>query len=547
MRLLLASAILLLLPAAVPGQARITGTVYSHDLGVPIAHARVEIPSLGKELFTSAAGRFSIPDVPSGTHIVVARFLGYAPAAVTVRVVAGATPAPVRIELRRTAVQLTEVRVEDLRDCRMPGLSDQGRSMQLAFVLGEMRENARRFRLLAREYPFRYAMQRSFWEVTRAGPDWPKVDTITFEGDDGWRYAPGTLLIDAEQRLRLPDLGHLADSAFIATHCFGYAGADTLDGRPVVRIDFLPSRRIRTPDVRGWIALDPESFSIRGTVFNLTNVRSLGGHLEELEVRTSFSEIAEALPIFSRVVGFRRWDPARTRTAVPIEIREQQLRIAVYFRGAAPEGAQTGSEVARPPVETGALRLGTAAQAESLLVDVRALDSTILVDMRYSTSANFTGAPLPGYLTNRALLRREAAEALARVQQRARREGYRLKVLDAYRPVRATDAMMEWTRRTGREDLVRDGYIAERSRHNLGLAVDLTLVRDESLDELPMGTPYDTFSEAAHTANATGEAAANRATLLRLMELEGFTNYEKEWWHFAFEAPRPVRFDLVIR
>lgn len=49
-------------------------------------------------------------------------------------------------------------------------------------------------------------------------------------------------------------------------------------------------------------------------------------------------------------------------------------------------------------------------------------------------------------------------------------------VFDAYRPVRATQAMVDWCTRAGREDLLRDGYIASRSRHNLGLAVDLTLV-----------------------------------------------------------------------
>ena len=64
--------------------------------------------------------------------------------------------------------------------------------------------------------------------------------------------------------------------------------------------------------------------------------------------------------------------------------------------------------------------------AASLLVDVRTLDSTISVEARYATTNNFTGAILPGYEANRALLRREAAVALARVQARLRREGIAL-------------------------------------------------------------------------------------------------------------------------
>ena len=112
--------------------------------------------------------------------------------------------------------------------------------------------------------------------------------------------------------------------------------------------------------------------------------------------------------------------------------------------------------------------------AEQLLVDVRALDSTIRVEARYAGPDNFTGAPLPGYDANRALLRREAAAALARVQRRLAAEGLGLKVWDGYRPVRATQAMVAWTERTGQTWLLDSGYIARRSRHNQGVAVDLT-------------------------------------------------------------------------
>ena len=180
------------------------------------------------------------------------------------------------------------------------------------------------------------------------------------------------------------------------------------------------------------------------------------------------------------------------------------------------------------------------------LIDIRLIEPTIMVDTKYATADNFTGAPLPGYEAKRALLRREAASALARVQQRARFEGFALKVFDAYRPVRATLAMVDWTERTGQRHLLRNGYIASRSQHNLGLAVDLTLIGGDGR-ELDMGTPFDTFSSAAHTANATGEVAANRRLLVRLMEAEGFTNYNKEWWHFSYSVPNPLRFDLVIR
>ena len=199
------------------------------------------------------------------------------------------------------------------------------------------------------------------------------------------------------------------------------------------------------------------------------------------------------------------------------------------------------------PVNTAPLPPATDRAAESLLVDVQSVDSTIRVDARYAGANNFTGARLPGYDAPRALLRREVAAALGRVQARLRSGGLGLLVFDGYRPVRATLAMVDWAERTGRADLLNDGYIARRSRHNQGVAVDLTLMDPASGTQLDMGTPFDTFSEAAHTANAAGRVLRYRQILVRAMESEGFTNYEKEWWHFSYPVPGALRFDRVIQ
>jgi D-alanyl-D-alanine dipeptidase len=197
-------------------------------------------------------------------------------------------------------------------------------------------------------------------------------------------------------------------------------------------------------------------------------------------------------------------------------------------------------------VNAASLPPGADGTAESVLVDVQSVDSTIRVDARYAGSNNFTGARLPGYDAPRALLRREVAAALGRVQARLRTDGLGLLVFDGYRPVRATLAMVDWAERTGRADLLDDGYIARRSRHNQGVAVDLTLVDPASGTQLDMGTPFDTFSEAAHTANAAGRPLRYRRILVRVMESEGFTNYRKEWWHFTYPVAGALPFDRVI-
>lgn len=176
------------------------------------------------------------------------------------------------------------------------------------------------------------------------------------------------------------------------------------------------------------------------------------------------------------------------------------------------------------------LRGGIPAGAE--MVDVTKADRTIRTDIRYATANNFTGRALPGYESPRALMRPAAARALARVQAGLRRNGLGLKVFDAYRPIRATQAMVAWASRTGNGWVLEQGYVARYSGHNRGTTVDLTLVDLRTGRELEMGTPFDTFSEAAHTANATGRVMENRMRLQRAMVAEGFAPYDKEWWHF---------------
>lgn len=264
-----------------------------------------------------------------------------------------------------------------------------------------------------------------------------------------------------------------------------------------------------------------------------------GERQREQRVACRVSNVAKPPQAGARGARAPRHTPHATRHTLGRRCRSALLLLAVL--GCA------RPQPAAPPVNTPEFSIAPDAVADTMLAELVRLDSTIVVEMRYATADNFTGAPLPGYEANRAYLRREAAAALARVQRRALAEGYRLKVWDAYRPVRATLAMVDWTRRTGREDLLRDGYIAARSRHNLGLAIDLTLVTRDTRRELAMGTAFDTFSASAHTANATGEVASNRATLVRLMQSEGWTNYPQEWWHFSFDVAQPLRFDRVIR
>jgi D-alanyl-D-alanine dipeptidase len=204
----------------------------------------------------------------------------------------------------------------------------------------------------------------------------------------------------------------------------------------------------------------------------------------------------------------------------------------------------------RVPAHAGATR-GDSAQAGSPatrragLVDVLRYAPGIRLLIRYATRRNVTGRRLPGYCEPWALMLRPAARDLGAVQRELRRRNRGLLVLDAYRPARGSRALVRWAERTGRGELV-GTYIARRSRHNLGSAVDLTLVRDADGRRLRMGSGFDDLGPRAHTLNASGRALANRLTLRRAMERHGFANYSREWWHYEHRARGTRYLDLSL-
>jgi zinc D-Ala-D-Ala dipeptidase len=220
------------------------------------------------------------------------------------------------------------------------------------------------------------------------------------------------------------------------------------------------------------------------------------------------------------------------------------------FRGvpAAPEPARAGSEAApggrgdrAAPAQDLA---GSPAHRRAGLVDVHRYAPGIGLDITYAGSDNITGRRLPGYCKAWALMLDPAARDLGRVQRYLRRRNRGLLILDAYRPARATRALVRWAERSGRGHLV-GTYIARRSRHNLGSAVDLTMVRLSDGKRLRMGR-YDALGPGAHTFDATGAVLRNRLALKNAMERFGFTNYWREWWHYEHRLTGTTYLDLPL-
>ncbi len=219
-------------------------------------------------------------------------------------------------------------------------------------------------------------------------------------------------------------------------------------------------------------------------------------------------------------------------------------------------------------------------------VYLRDIDPTILQDIRYAGSNNFVGRPLPGYEAAECVVTRDVARRLQAAQAELRPRGLSLKMLDCYRPVRAVAEMLAWsqdgvetaagrryTPRVAKQDLFRLGYIAVRSGHSTGAALDLTLVElaadnsaafDPAKDyadctapaalrapegSVDMGTGYDCSDVKAHTAaqNLTPEQRRWRNELVAVMARQGFVNYAKEWWHFSLPGAGATTYVFPIR
>lgn len=186
-----------------------------------------------------------------------------------------------------------------------------------------------------------------------------------------------------------------------------------------------------------------------------------------------------------------------------------------------------------------------------------------IVDAKYAGTDNFLGRPVDGYNAPLVVVTKEAAERLVRAATALRQKGYVMKFFDAYRPQRAVDDFMRWGADTGdcrrkpvhypneeKRDMFAKGYIAEKSGHTRGCAVDLTLVDVHTHQELDMGSIFDFMDVRSHhgAKGLTPLQEGNRAILRDAMLKNGFRLYEEEWWHYIVDPePYPdTYFDFPI-
>lgn len=215
------------------------------------------------------------------------------------------------------------------------------------------------------------------------------------------------------------------------------------------------------------------------------------------------------------------------------------------------------------------------------------VDKTIQTSLRYFSSENFVGAIIDGYKTNRVIMTKEAAEALSKVQKELLQEGYSLVIYDAYRPQKAVNHFIRWSKDTAdvkmklyyypdfleKEMLFNEGYIGRKSGHSRGSTIDLTIIKiTDTLHQKPsyevrsivnriqlpflndhtvdMGCSFDFFGTASHhdSKDIPNDYLKQRNYLKAKMAKYNFRSYENEWWHYTLDGePFPdTYFDFDI-
>lgn len=326
------------------GTTTVIGVVSMRDGGLALGYSVVSIPRLEREQFTNERGVFVITGVPLGlTHLRV-RHLGYTPQELDVVVRPGENDT-IHVALSHIAVRLSAIEVRAYPICTRPGAPDPAADSGFATVFGQLRQNADQYRLLSRAYPFRTAVERTtsvIYADNRTRRE--RVDTIGLRSVDEWQYKPGGVVVQDRKmfwrvgavQMRVPTLAALADTSFISHHCFYNGGLETIDGRELVRIDFVAASSIRDPDVDGAMYLDPSNFQIRRTFLHLSKRPNAVPDLLETEATTIFSELLPSVPIISAISSVNRLVPARNAINPATGTGEEQRLIAVEFTGGRP-------------------------------------------------------------------------------------------------------------------------------------------------------------------------------------------------------------------
>lgn len=161
-------------------------------------------------------------------------------------------------------------------------------------------------------------------------------------------------------------------------------------------------------------------------------------------------------------------------------------------------------------------------------LDLRFLLPDAEYDILFATERNITGHAMYPAIP---MLERKTAYMLQQANAAFKEDGFAVKLYDTYRPKSAQFELY---------DIVQDSrFIANpyenNSFHQVGRAVDMSLIELKTGKELEMPTPMHTFNVSASRFNSdtwTETARKNVEYMTNIMIECGFRTISTEWWHF---------------
>lgn len=195
---------------------------------------------------------------------------------------------------------------------------------------------------------------------------------------------------------------------------------------------------------------------------------------------------------------------------------------------------------------------------EAGLIDIQEVDSSLMVDVKYSSQDNFMKIDLYGHL-NKIYLQKEVAERLSLAQKALKEKDSTLSLLvyDGVRPLSVQKRMWKALDTIPFHERIK--FVSNPkngSIHNYGCAVDLTIFDLESNEILDMGAGYDDLRKIAYpryeqayleSGELTKEQYENRVLLRSVMRKGGFWVIQTEWWHFnAFTREKAKELYKVV-
>lgn len=254
-----------------------TVEVRDRATGRPLLNAEVTDTRSGEHRFTDERGQTRIAWPGNGRLNLRVRQIGYRLASRDVtRDDQGATATnAIVIELDRVIYVLPTVVAKNTTQCA--ATSDSTSSALSAAILEQLRSSAERYENFRKSYPFTVKARR---RTGTLGPD-GKLRQLREQSDqvnsDNWgdAYTPGRLIERTAFGFSVPILflSSLADPVFWRHHCFAARGVESLDGRRVILLDFLPGPSVRQADWAGTAFVDSANSLLRRIEFRLTGLR----------------------------------------------------------------------------------------------------------------------------------------------------------------------------------------------------------------------------------------------------------------------------------